>query len=1849
MSQAYGSGNGEAAGRAEIAPNAIEEGVATLSQIFIEHDGYVSDKWEQYLPAYEAVFHGFIEQQRPVRLLEIGIQNGGSLQIWSKYFPRGSTIVGIDIDPACAGFVTEPNVSIRIGDASDQVALDRMLGDAEFDVIIDDGSHRSDHVVATFNACFGRLSRGGLYIVEDLHCSYHSSHGGGFRLAGSSMEWFKGLADTLNADYFEPDAAARLDSAELERLREFGREIGRVTFFDSLVVVEKLTSEKRQPYRRIITGRKAHVVDVVGSIAVVPNALRTLLLPPAAAGAFTPVLLDKLASAREEVGQLRAALTQAEARQEDEMRTALASYEQRMTEAEARLAEETRRRVNAEQRVAEAEAHLAAEARQRTDAEQRVAQAEGRLAEETRQRRDAEQRVAQAEGRLAEEAWQRTDAEQRAAQAERRRAEEARHRAEAVAERKLVDKRLAEAEEQSAARGAELANLGAHAAQLKAERDELRHERDDVLGSTFWRITEPVRRVASVLPPGLRRQGRRSARVAYWILTPHRTRERIAYFRARREALPESPFAIVDPPPAEKPAAAEVAPAPDAKPPEPEITPPPISPVAGGPPGEVTIRTAAALAEIPWQPRPGQTPAAMDQAKARYQQAKLSMIRSGAGELLAELKAAMSAWAAGEAGEADAEALIRAVGIMPLYEPPAAPSEHFTVPILRRYREAQIATNQRLRLDHRHIGGSCGAITVSILMPIYRIATVYLERALLSVVCQTYQDWELCIVDSGSGDAGITAILDYYEASDQRIRTARIPENAGISAATNIALEMATGSYIGLLDHDDMLAFDTLEKIADHLTKDPSIDLLYTDECKIDENDIVQELMPKPDWSPLLLTAFMYTGHFSVYRTSIVRQLGGLRSEYDFSQDYDLALRIADLNPRVAHIRGYHYGWRMIAGSHAMGGKVYAREVNIAALQDAIERRGWGGTAVALPQSNRVQQRVEQEQSLVSIVIPTGGNIPMLKRCLDGILFRTNYRNFEVIILDNTDASVEVFQHLDTISADPRVKLIEAKGQFNFSRTCNLGAAAARGEIVVFLNDDVVVISPDWTQALLECIAIPGVGAVSPKLLYENNRIQHAGMVTGTRRLLGTAFHAYPRGTPANMGMAQSVREVSLLSAACLAMRKTIFNEVGGYDEINTPREHSDVDLCFRLRELGYSCIYTPHAELTHVGHVSMGAAESAGKVFGQHKHDIFVMKRFGAFLADDPYFPKPMWDILYTDSQEEFRFFPRQSASPGEDKAAIPAARNASSALDILIFSHDLTESGAPRAAFDVARTLRDAGHFVVVASPSDGPYRERLRNVGVDVIVDELLLSQQRHVSDFARNFDKVICNTVVCWPAVAQLHEVVDTYWYVHETELIRDFAQNVPGFAAVLKERVPIWADSRLAARFLNIYGVEPRIIEYGIEDRAKLRSTLRGEARKVVIGVFGTYEPRKGQDLAVNAMLGLSRQFCDHAELRLFGRTLPMFKSYVEKLEQLAAGHGSIVFFGEVEHDECLNQMAACDVILVPSRDDAMSFVALDALSLGKALVCSKAAGASEYLQDGVSAVILHDNTLEEIGLVLSRLIDDSGLRADLGIEARRVYESTFSPQSFTEKLLAALGLKQPAEVGELRVVEEDRYPVKSSWSIEGEDVVCKFLMDHLFQGAIEKGFFIDIGAHHPYRFSNTYLLYKHGWRGINIEPNPDFISEFECLRPADLTLNIALADHTGLLPFRRFANPLLNGFFTEEVLRAKIIQDNLVYLDTTDVPAVSVREFLTTYVREKGIDFLNIDVEGFESQILGSWDWQQYRPKLICAEIHGPSIEYVQQHEVHRILRREGYVFLSRIWQSSMFGDTLALRHAWDT
>jgi glycosyltransferase involved in cell wall biosynthesis len=369
---------------------------------------------------------------------------------------------------------------------------------------------------------------------------------------------------------------------------------------------------------------------------------------------------------------------------------------------------------------------------------------------------------------------------------------------------------------------------------------------------------------------------------------------------------------------------------------------------------------------------------------------------------------------------------------------------------------------------------------------------------------------------------------------------------------------------------------------------------------------------------------------------------------------------------------------------------------------------------------------------------------------------------------------------------------------------------------------------------------------------------------------------------------------------------------------------------------------------------------------------------------------------------------------------------------LKILILFHELSESGAPRAAFDVACILRDAGHFVVVRSRTDGPYRQRLRNAGVAVLVDEQLFDQDRNVADFARNFDKVICNTINCWPVVGQLCAFAPIYWYVHESEIIHHLVRDIPGVLPALHSGGKFLVPSALPANVLAVYGLEASVIGYGVEDASEWLQAPGWSGGKVVIGVFGSYEPRKGQDLAVAGMLRVPEQLRKLAELRAFGRTLDA--AFRRKIQQIAGDDPSIRFFEEVDHDECLRQMAACHIILVPSRDDPLPFVTLDALMLRKTLVCSSSTGTSAYLDEGRSGLILHQNTPEEIGSVLARLISNRQLREALGTAARQVYEQNFTVSLFKVKLFSVLEMADVFEKGtSIHLPQPSTKTAQSDW------------------------------------------------------------------------------------------------------------------------------------------------------------------------------------------------------------------------
>ena len=584
--------------------------------------------------------------------------------------------------------------------------------------------------------------------------------------------------------------------------------------------------------------------------------------------------------------------------------------------------------------------------------------------------------------------------------------------------------------------------------------------------------------------------------------------------------------------------------------------------------------------------------------------------------------------------------------------------------------------------------------------------------------------------------------------SDKRIHVQRVEVNLGISENTNHALRLATGDFIALVDHDDVLAPFALYELANAIRRHPAADIFYSDEDRLLQSGERAKPFFKPAWSPELLYSFMYIGHLSAYRRELALALGGFRQQFDLSQDYDFALRATEQAREIVHIPHVLYHWREHAASGASGGKPQARKTNIAALVDAVKRRGLDAEVLEYPTANRVRMRLQQAVR-VSVIIPTDSPA-RAEKCARDLPAMTDSPNAEFIIVTST----ELIEKLRTL-AEPiskHVRFVAFDGPFNFSAKCNAGAHAASGDRLVFLNDDVEAGQRDWIENLIEPLENQQVGATAPKLLYPTGRIQHAGLVTGVRGLVGTALHQWTGNSVDYTNFAQSMRPVSALSAACLALRCADFFALGGFDEINTPIAHSDLDLCFKLREAGMRCVYTPFATLTHHGHASIGQPQQTDEA-QTDKASIFLLRRWAAFTCHDPYYTNNMREWLYRDSPEPIQMFARSNS-----------AKN-NSGRNLLLISHDLSLSGAPIIMSHLARWCREHGTFVVVMSPEDGPLREAFVQADIPVVIDSLLatgyeaftkfgrgLSVKSHKSftKFARGFDCIIGSHHLCGTA-------------------------------------------------------------------------------------------------------------------------------------------------------------------------------------------------------------------------------------------------------------------------------------------------------------------------------------------------------------------------------------------------------------------------------------------------------------------------------------------------------------------
>jgi len=517
--------------------------------------------------------------------------------------------------------------------------------------------------------------------------------------------------------------------------------------------------------------------------------------------------------------------------------------------------------------------------------------------------------------------------------------------------------------------------------------------------------------------------------------------------------------------------------------------------------------------------------------------------------------------------------------------------------------------------------------TVSIVIPVYNTAEKFLRQALESVLAQGYSCWELCIADDASTEPHVKAVLEEYMRRDPRIKVVFREENGHISAASNSALALATGEYVALLDHDDELARHALHFVVEAINRKPSAQILYSDEDKIGEQGNRSDPHFKPEWNPDLFLSQNYVSHLGVYRRELLQRIGGFRDGVEGSQDHDLLLRcLPHVKPAgIVHIPKVLYHWRMAEGSTALnsGEKSYTAEAGIKALENFFSAQGRDDVKVENglgPNTYRVRYPVPQPEPPVSLLIPTRDKRELLEPCVRSILDKTTYRNYEIVILDNESSEPATLEFFERIQAeDSRVRVLAYHRPFNYSAINNYGVQQARGELIGLVNNDIEVISPEWLDEMASHALRPEIGCVGAKLYYEDETIQHAGVIVGLGGVAGHSHKYFPRESSGYFHRLKVIQNLSAVTAACLVVRKSVYEQVGGLEEDGLRIAFNDVDFCLKVREAGYRNLWTPYAELFHYESKSRGAEDTPEKVKRFHKEIAFVKTKWGELLQSDP------------------------------------------------------------------------------------------------------------------------------------------------------------------------------------------------------------------------------------------------------------------------------------------------------------------------------------------------------------------------------------------------------------------------------------------------------------------------------------------------------------------------------------------------------------------------------------------------------------------------------------------------------
>ena len=531
---------------------------------------------------------------------------------------------------------------------------------------------------------------------------------------------------------------------------------------------------------------------------------------------------------------------------------------------------------------------------------------------------------------------------------------------------------------------------------------------------------------------------------------------------------------------------------------------------------------------------------------------------------------------------------------------------------------------------------------VTVLMPVFNTPEEWLRKAIDSVRNQLYPYWELSIADDASTEPHVQRVLEEFRERDSRIKVVYRETRGHISAASNSALEPAAGEYLALLDHDDALTEHALYMVAHEINRHPDADIVYSDEDKIDVRDRLSNPYFKTDWNPDLMLSNNMLCHLAVYRAALVRDVGGFRTGFEGSQDHDLALRCATRTTpaRIHHIPYILYHWRETPASTAIGSeaKDYAYQAGVKAVESHLERMGVSGHVGLETNKCWINYRISYELPVnpprVSVIVPTKDQVKLLSRTVDGVLHHTDYDNLDLMIVDNQSKKAETRDYFRLVAQDPRVQILKYDKPFNYAAMNNLAARSAEGSVLCLLNNDIEVIERDWLREMVSHALRPEVGAVGAKLLYPDDAIQHAGVIIGIHGLAGHIHRRIPNEIRVPFARTQVVQNFSAVTAGCLVMRRSVFEEVGMFDEKAFAVRYNDVDLCLRIVEAGYWNVWTPYAVLYHWESASVGKETEPEKQKRFQGEADALKRRWRTYIENDPFF-NPNLSLAHVDYRQ--------------------------------------------------------------------------------------------------------------------------------------------------------------------------------------------------------------------------------------------------------------------------------------------------------------------------------------------------------------------------------------------------------------------------------------------------------------------------------------------------------------------------------------------------------------------------------------------------------------------------------------